>query len=123
MLYEDSLIRVEIEPFEIPWIKIFAKKPCKEMSDCDERTKVALWRALEIIEVTMRELLEPDKINIASFGNYLPQVHWHIQARFMNDSFFPEPVWGAKQREGEVELELEEFYKEVTKRLEEGLCS
>ncbi len=123
MLYEDSLIRVEIEPFEIPWIKIFAKKPCKEMSDCDEETKVALWRALEIIEVTMRELLEPDKINIASFGNYLPQVHWHIQARFMNDSFFPEPVWGAKQREGEVELELEEFYKEVTKRLEEGLCS
>jgi hypothetical protein len=31
-----------------------------------------------------------DKINIASFGNLLPQVHWHIMARFETDSYFPE---------------------------------
>jgi diadenosine tetraphosphate (Ap4A) HIT family hydrolase len=39
-----------------------------------------------------------DKINIASFGNLLPQVHWHIMARFETDSYFPEPMWGQKQR-------------------------
>jgi hypothetical protein len=34
-----------------------------------------------------------DKIDIASFGNLLPQVHWHIMARFETDSYFPEPMW------------------------------
>jgi len=47
---------------------------------------------------------QPEKINIASFANYLPQVHWHIMARFRHDSFYPEPVWGKKQREASLEL-------------------
>ena len=40
----------------------------------------------------MLDYFQPDKINIASFANYLPQVHWHIMARFAYDRHFPEPV-------------------------------
>lgn len=47
---------------------------------------------------------QPEKINIASFGNMLPQVHWHIMARFRDDSYFPEPMWGTKQRDAELVL-------------------
>jgi diadenosine tetraphosphate (Ap4A) HIT family hydrolase len=46
----------------------------------------------------MLSYFNADKINIASFGNLLPQVHWHIMARFETDSYFPEPMWGQKQR-------------------------
>ena len=46
----------------------------------------------------------PTKINIASFGNYMPHVHWHIMARFEGDSYFPEPMWGVKQREASLKL-------------------
>ncbi|HHH72870.1 MAG TPA: HIT family protein, partial [Sulfuricurvum sp.] len=41
---------------------------------------------------------------IASFGNMLPQVHWHIMARFKEDSYFPEPMWGEKQRDSRLDL-------------------
>jgi diadenosine tetraphosphate (Ap4A) HIT family hydrolase len=46
----------------------------------------------------------PKKINIAMFGNYLPHLHIHVMARFEEDSYFPEPMWGKKQREGHLSL-------------------
>ena len=52
----------------------------------------------------MRKFYNPDKINIASFANYVPRVHFHIQARFKNDSFFPESMWGKKQRNADLNL-------------------
>ena len=121
-IFENSHIYVETEDFEIPWLKIFAKKECKEMSDCDEETKRHIFKALELIEKEMIRYFNPDKINIASFGNYLPKVHWHIQARFKNDSYFPEPIWGKKQRESELDLpDFENFYKILKIILKESL--
>ncbi len=61
---------------------------------------------------------EPDKINIASFGNYVPHVHFHIQARFKNDSYFPEPTWGKKQKESGLDIkDFNNFYKNLILKL------
>ena len=104
MIYEDDLIFIEAEKSEIPWIKIFTKTQFKELSDCDEATQKRLFEAILECEKTMRKFYNPDKINIASFANYVPRVHFHIQARFKNDSFFPESMWGKKMREANLNL-------------------
>ena len=98
-VYENKYVRIEIETSEIPWLKIFAQASCKEMTDCDVETKQQIWILLDLIEREMLSYFKPDKINIASFANYLPQVHWHIMARYKEDSYFPEPMWGKKQRD------------------------
>lgn len=103
-IYQNDHIRIEIEASEIPWLKIFAKQSCKEMTDCDAETKKQIWTLLDIIEKEMLEYFQPEKINIASFANYVPQVHWHIMARYKEDSFYPEPMWGKKQREAHLVL-------------------
>ena len=100
IIYQNTQIRIEIEDSEIPWLKIFAQNECKEMSDCDAKTKQQIWSLLGLIETEMLLYFQPEKINIASFANYVPQVHWHIMARFKNDSFYPECMWGKKQRNG-----------------------
>jgi len=100
LIYQNEHIRIEIEDSEIPWLKIFSKGECKEMSDCDAKTKQQIWSLLDIIETEMLIYFQPEKINIASFANYVPKVHWHIMARFKNDSFYPECMWGKKQRQG-----------------------
>lgn len=101
--YENELIRIEIEDSEIPWLKIFTQDNCKEMSECSAETKQQIWMLLDLIELEMLDYFKPEKINIASFANYLPQVHWHIMARFKEDSYFPEPMWGEKQREAKLD--------------------
>ncbi|MDP2894729.1 MAG: HIT family protein, partial [Sulfurimonas sp.] len=61
----------------------------------------------------------PTKINMASFANMLPRVHIHVMARFKDDSYFPNPMWGEKLRESDLQLPCEEeFYRRVVKALE-----
>jgi diadenosine tetraphosphate (Ap4A) HIT family hydrolase len=122
MIYSNSLIYIERHDSEIPWLKIFTHKPHKEFSQCASEEKKVIWEALDIIEKEMLSYFKPDKINIASFGNMLPRVHWHVMARFENDSYFPEPMWGVRQREGllltaPMEPFIEELKVKLTSRL------
>ena len=117
-IYENDLIKIEIEKHEIPWLKIVTQENIKEFSSCDTKTKNEIWRCLDIIEKEMLEYFKADKINIASFGNYVPHVHFHIQARFQNDSYFPEPTWGTKQRNANLDLpDLQKFYENLVLKL------
>jgi len=104
MIYTNPLIYIEIHESEIPWLKIFTHESHKEFSECSRDERIMIFDLLDLIEREMLTYFKPEKINIASFGNMLPQVHWHIMARFINDSYFPEPMWGAKQREGDAKV-------------------
>ena len=118
MIYSNSLIYIELHKSQIPWLKIFTQAPHKEFSDCSSEEKKMIWDALDLIEKEMLVHFTPAKINIASFGNMLPRVHWHIMARFENDDYFPEPMWGTKQREGFVlEAPMEPFLERVQREL------
>ncbi len=122
-MFKNELIRVEIEESEVPWLKIFTVAQRKEFSDCSVEEKTAIFVALDVIEKEMLSYYQPVKINIASFGNYVPLVHWHIMARFSEDSFFPEPMWGSKQREASLSLpSFEAFCEEVNGKLTELLA-
>ncbi len=117
-IYENDLINIQIEESEIPWLKIFTNKNLKEFSDCSKEIKEEIFSKLDIIEKEMISYYKPEKINIASFGNYVPHVHFHIMARFKEDSFFPEPMWGKKQREANLNLpSFNEFIKVLKEKL------
>ncbi len=118
VIFENSLIKIETEPHEVPWLKIFTKELIKEFSQCSSELQLEILRVLNIIEKEMLSYYNPDKINIASFGNYLPHVHFHIQARFKNDSYFPEPLWGEKQRESNFQTkDFDIFLKRLYPKL------
>ncbi len=118
ILYENENIRIETEESEIPWLKIFTQNAYKEMSDVPAEIKFEIYELLDTIEKEMLNYYIPSKINIASFGNYVPHVHWHIMARFEEDSFFPEPMWGKKQRESDLKLpNFEVFCEKVINSL------
>ena len=118
LIFKNDLIKIEIEASEIPWLKIFTIENIKEFSQCNSQTKQEIFKYLDIIEKEMLDYFKPKKINIASFGNYVPHVHFHIMARFEEDSYFPEPMWGKKQREANLNLpSFEEFYENLKKKL------
>jgi len=120
IIYEDNLIKVEIEPFEIPWVKIFTQEDIKEFSQCSKELRLYIFDVINIVETTMLDELKCDKINIASFGNYCPHVHFHVQARYKNDSYFPEPTWGVKQRDMDLKIkDLDKLYNKVSKKIKE----
>lgn len=70
-----------------------------EFSDLELADRRLCMDAVVAVELALREQLQPTKINVASLGNMVPHVHWHVIARFDWDSHFPSPVWAAAQRE------------------------
>ena len=114
IIYEDSTLYVEKEESEIPWLKIFTKEPYRELSDLPVELREKLWKTYDIIEYEMIRYYKPEKINMASFANILPRVHIHVMARFLEDSYFPQPMWGERQRESQLILPSEEeFHKRI----------
>ena len=114
IIYEDFSLYVQKEESEIPWLKIFTKEPYKELGDVPIGLRKKLWETYDLIEYEMTHFYNPTKINMASFANMLPRVHIHVMARFEDDSYFPQPVWGEKQRDSKLTLPDEkEFHKRV----------
>ena len=50
------------------------------------------------VERAIRRILQPVKVNLASLGNQVPHVHWHVIPRYSNDAHFPLPIWAPRQR-------------------------
>jgi len=118
IIYEDNDIYIEKENSEIPWLKIFTKEEYVELGDVPKELRTKLWEVYDIIEEEMKLYYKPKKINMASFANMLPRVHIHVMARFEDDSYFPNPMWGEKLRDAKLELpNEEEFFKRVKKAL------
>ncbi|WP_257936309.1 histidine triad nucleotide-binding protein [Campylobacter lari] len=99
MIYENDYLFIEKENSQIPWVKIFTKENYRELSDCPTFLQNMLFQYVLACESILREYYNPEKINIASFANYVPRVHFHVMARFKEDAFFPECMWGKQQRE------------------------
>jgi diadenosine tetraphosphate (Ap4A) HIT family hydrolase len=51
-----------------------------------------------VVERVLRDVLQPEKINLASLGNKTPHIHWHVIPRFKTDVHFPETIWSEVQR-------------------------
>jgi diadenosine tetraphosphate (Ap4A) HIT family hydrolase len=71
----------------------------KEMTGLSDADRARLMELVFVVERTLREMLAPEKINLASFGNMLPHLHWHVIPRFADDPHFPNSVWSARVRE------------------------
>lgn len=72
----------------------------KEMTDLSAAQRAHCMRVVFAVERALRSVLAPDKINLASFGNMAPHLHWHIIPRFETDAHFPNPVWGKRHPSG-----------------------
>ena len=70
-----------------------------EWSDLSAQDRAYCMDAVVVVERVLRECLQPQKINLASLGNMVPHLHWHVIPRFEDDAHFPQPVWGQQQRE------------------------
>jgi len=101
VLYRDELLRVVLvdEPGYPGFVRVIANAHVREMTDLAAADRQRLLAAVFAVESAQREALAPHKINLASLGNVTPHLHWHVIPRFADDAHFPEPVWGARQRE------------------------
>lgn len=69
-----------------------------ELSDLSDADRAECLAVVVAVERVLRDHLQPTKINLAALGNMVPHLHWHVVARFADDTHFPDPVWAPARR-------------------------
>jgi len=100
LVWENTLCRVVsiADPDYPGYCRVILNRHELEMTDLEEDEQQEMMRVVLGVEATLRRLLNPDKINLASLGNMTPHVHWHVIPRWREDRCFPNPIWGSGQR-------------------------
>ena len=75
----------------------------KEMTDLPPADRARTMKVVFAVEAAMREVIRPDKVNLASLGNKTPHMHWHVIPRFEGDKHFPNSHWGEVVRDSQVQ--------------------
>lgn len=106
LFWQDETCRVVlVEDADYPgFCRVIWKQHVKEMTDLSAAEREHFMATVFAVEAVLREVLHPDKINLASLGNMTPHLHWHVIPRFKQDKHFPQPIWGAGQRDGKSSL-------------------
>lgn len=76
----------------------------REVSDLPDADRLLLNEAVWKLEQAVREVMQPLKVNVASLGNVVPHLHWHVIPRYADDAHFPAPVWAQAVRETSADV-------------------
>lgn len=83
--------------------RVISNSHMAEWSELSPEARAAGMDLVVGVEEVLRAQLQPRKINLASLGNVVPHLHWHIIARFDWDSHYPDPVWAQTRRSAATE--------------------
>ena len=124
VLWDDGFARVVLvgDADHPGFCRVILNEHSKEMTDLAEADRARLMGIVYAVEGLLRELLTPEKINLASFGNVVPHLHWHVIPRFSDDPHFPQSVWSARVRDGARPLPAQ-FTRLLRQRLVELLSA
>lgn len=78
-----------------PWLLLVPALPnLVEITDLSAEDYQQLWHEVHHVSAGLQNWCQPDKLNVATLGNLVPQLHLHVIARFKTDATWPGPVWG-----------------------------
>ena len=102
VLWRNARLRVILanDPHYPGFCRVILNRHVREMTDLAPAERSGVMRAVWAVEAALRELLAPDKVNLAALGNMVPHLHWHVIPRFADDRHFPDAVWAAPRRDG-----------------------
>ncbi len=99
LLRGDKLRLIAVKDQDHPYfLRVVWKAHVKEMTDLSTDDQQHFMQAVFNAEAALRAIVRPEKINLASLGNLTPHLHWHVIARFNDDSHFPRPIWAEALR-------------------------
>ncbi|SDI28845.1 Diadenosine tetraphosphate (Ap4A) hydrolase [Pseudomonas flavescens] len=103
-----------------PWFILVPRRAdVSEVFQLDAEDQRALWSEAAQLAEVLKDAFKADKINIATLGNVVSQLHVHVIVRYRGDDAWPAPVWGrhpAKPYEQEQVVALRERLRSVMPR-------
>lgn len=78
-----------------PWfILVPRREAVSELFQLDGEEQQTLWRETTWLAEKLKDTFAADKMNVATLGNVVSQLHMHVIVRRRDDAAWPAPVWG-----------------------------
>ena len=90
---EDIIVRL-MNDQRFPWLLVIPTYDVVEFHDVPWPKAAALTKFLHQLSAHIKQEFSADKMNMATLGNVVPQLHFHLIARYKTDAAWPKPVWG-----------------------------
>lgn len=83
---------------QYPWfILVPRREAVSELFQLDAADQQQLWGETTAFAEIVKDSFGADKMNVATLGNVVSQLHMHVIARSRDDAAWPAPVWGKHQ--------------------------
>jgi diadenosine tetraphosphate (Ap4A) HIT family hydrolase len=80
---------------QYPWfILVPRREDVSELFQLDAGDQLALWQETTGLAELLKDTFAADKMNVATLGNMVSQLHMHVIVRRRDDAAWPAPVWG-----------------------------
>lgn len=76
------------------WLVLVPRRShIREIYELNATDQAQLQRETSFVSEKIAHFSQAEKMNIAAFGNMVPQLHIHIMARHSTDPAWPHPIW------------------------------
>ncbi|MEF9900552.1 MAG: HIT domain-containing protein [Pseudomonas sp.] len=80
-----------------PWFILVPRRAdISELFQLDDSEQLQLWKETTVLAELLKDCFAADKMNVATLGNVVSQLHMHVIVRRRNDPAWPAPVWGSQ---------------------------
>ncbi len=101
----------------LPWFILVPRTSTTELCDLEPDVHQQLFEEVNLIARLVRAEFVIDKLNIATLGNIVPQMHIHVVGRRRDDYCWPGGVWGVKNTAFYAPAELRRIGERVSAQL------
>ena len=78
-----------------PWFVLVPRREgISELFQLNGDDQQLMWHETTVLAQVLKGLFDADKMNVATLGNVVSQLHMHVIVRFQADVAWPGPVWG-----------------------------
>lgn len=78
-----------------PWFILVPRRAdVSELFQLNASDQLQLWQETTRLAERLKDLFKADKLNVATLGNVVAQLHMHVIVRRRGDDAWPAPVWG-----------------------------
>lgn len=78
-----------------PWFILVPRRAdISEVFELQADDQQQLWKETTFLAQALQGAFAADKMNVATLGNVVAQLHMHVIVRRRDDAAWPAPVWG-----------------------------
>lgn len=106
-----------------PWFVLVPRREeVSELFQLDAQDQQALWQESTLLAETLKDTFAADKMNVATLGNLVSQLHMHVIVRRRDDAAWPAPVWGKLPAQPYAEEQVAAIKAKLRLVLTENFC-